>query len=101
MVELLHNSNLLADLMLCAAELVDEGRVRRARDILVDAPELVEPVALVLAADGLDGLNMTQTKRGWSLRRMIEGKGGRGREKVPLPCPCQLLLQKYHAKKKN
>ena len=59
MVDLLHDRNLLANLMLCAAKLVGERGVGRAGDIVLP-PELGKTVCLVLATDTLDGLHGAQ-----------------------------------------
>ena len=62
MVELLHDGNFFAYLVLCAAELVNEGRAGGAGEVLVVPPELVEAVALVLAPDALDSLHGRREK---------------------------------------
>ena len=80
MVELLHDGNLLADLVLGAAELVDEGRAVGTGEVLVVPPELVEAVVLVLAPDALDGLRTadgarTRRVRAGRIQRMGQGRG--------------------------
>ena len=62
MVELLHDGNFFAYLVLSAPELVYEGSVGRAGEVVI-TPEFVETVALVLAAHDLDGLHASHTQQ--------------------------------------
>ena len=92
MVELLHDGDLLAYLVLCAAELVGERQVWIAGKVVVSS-KLLEPVALVLPPYCFHGLHASQ-RMTWVHSLTSEREiMGRGEERALTTCSSFSLLR--------